>query len=195
VQIHTQSLAHTMSLVMMQPAKVRGPRQNLRKRNDPARRGSATGSPIVDMVRIPKFIQPNPVRRIKKRWVSTAAFAAQTFTQADLYNQFLVVVATTGNAVPYADMVRIRKIEVYCQGAAGTTFTIQPLNADVSNQFASPERTWTIQCSTNNAPTQSLIKTKRVNGSFGRMEGVVERRVCHLPVHSNMGERHNRSHD
>jgi len=113
------------------------------------------------MVKIPRFIQPNPVRRVKKRWISTAAFSAQTFTQSDLYNQFLVVVATTGNAIPFVDMVRIRKIEVYVQGAAGTTFTIQPLDADVNNQFASPERTWTIQCSSNAAPTQSLtIKPK-----------------------------------
>jgi hypothetical protein len=91
-----------------------------------------------------------------KRWVSTAAFAAQTFTQADLYNQFLVVVATTGNAVSYADMVRIVKIEAFVQGQAGNEFVIQPLNADVNNQFASPERTFTIQCQNASTATQSL---------------------------------------
>jgi hypothetical protein len=88
--------------------------------------------------------------------VSTAVFAGQTFTQADLYNQFLVVVATTGNAISYADMVRIRKIKIYVQGQAGIAFTLQPLNADVNNQFASPERTWTVQCQNASAPTQSL---------------------------------------
>jgi len=89
--------------------------------------------------------------------VSTAAFAAQTFTQADLYNQFLVVVATTGNAVPYVDMVRLKRLKAYVQGQAGNAFTIQPLDADVNNQFASPERTWTIQCQNASAPTQSLV--------------------------------------
>jgi hypothetical protein len=138
-------------------AMVRGPRKNLKKRNDPARNSSATGSGVVDKVVIPKFIRPNPFRRITKRWVSTAAFAAQTFTQSDLYNQFLVVVATSGNAVPYADMVRIVKLRAYIQGAAGALFTLQPLNADVNNQFASPERTWAIQCQNASAPTQSLV--------------------------------------
>jgi hypothetical protein len=115
------------------------------------------GQNQVDLVRIPRFLQPNPIRRIMKRWVSTAAFSAQTFTQSDLYNQFLVVVATTGNAVPFADMVRIRKIRAFVQGTAGAAFTIQPLSGDVNNQFSSPERTYTIQCSNASAPTQSLV--------------------------------------
>jgi hypothetical protein len=145
-----------MSQMMLRAKKVRGPRQNLRKRREPARRGGATGSSEVDRVKIPKFIRANPIRSIKKRWVSTAAFAGQTFTQSDLYNQFLVVVATTGNAIPFVEMVRIKKITAFVQGIAGTELVIQPLDADVSNQFASPERTWTIQCQNASAPTQSL---------------------------------------
>jgi hypothetical protein len=154
---------------MLKPTKVRGPRQNLRKQmKNPARRSSATGSGIIDRVEIPKFIRPNPFRSITKRWVSTTAFAAQTFTQSDLYNQFLVVVATTGNAIPYVDMVRMKKIKIFVQGQAGNSFTIQPLSADVNNQFASPERTWTIQCNNASAPTQSLmIKPKGPEDPLG----------------------------
>jgi hypothetical protein len=127
------------------------------KKHSPKRSGyQDLGVGQIDLVRIPRFLKPNPVRRILKRWVSTAAFSAQTFTQADLYNQFLVVVATTGNAISYADMIRIRRITCFVQGSAGAAFTIQPLSGDVNNQFASPERTYTIQCNNPNAPAQSL---------------------------------------
>jgi hypothetical protein len=144
-------LFHTHVTPMEKQHKKQHRQQNHRPRNQ------ILGQNQVDLVRIPRFIQPNPIRRITKRWVSTAAFAAQTFTQSDLYNQFLVVVATTGNAIPYADMIRIRKIRAFVQGAAGAAFTIQPLSGDVNNQFASPERTYTIQCNNPSAPCQSLV--------------------------------------
>jgi len=92
---------------------------------------------------IPPRLQPNPVRKIVKRYTNNATFGGQTFTQADLYNQFLIVVATTGNCVPYVDMVRIRKIRVWSYGTGSLT-VLQPLDGDVNNQFASPERTYSI---------------------------------------------------
>lgn len=117
---------------------------------------------------VPPIYPNKPIRRTV-RFVSTAAFAGQTFTQQDLYSQFLTVVAVTGNAISFADMVRIRGIKIWIQNfvTPGAQFTIQPLSGDVNNQFASPERTYTLVSSSSAQPSFLHIKPKGKDDPLG----------------------------
>jgi hypothetical protein len=111
-------------------------------------------------------LYPNPIRKAVRRYSTATAFSAQTITQSTLYNQFLTVVATTGNAIPFADGVRIRKICAWVFGM-GSNFVIQPTNGDVNNQFSSPERTYTAQCLSDAYPAKLVLKPKNSADPLG----------------------------
>lgn len=155
-----------MSQMMLRATKVRGPRQNLRKQNEAARRGSATASGG-KIEKIPPKVYPNPIRSVTRRYETNTAFSAQTFTQSTLYNQFLmVVVAATGNAISYADMVRIKKIKAWVFGF-GSSFEIQPLTGDIQNQFCSPERTFSANCISTAFPATLVVKPRNGQDPLG----------------------------
>jgi hypothetical protein len=149
-----------------QKAMVRGPIQNLRKQNGTARRGSATVPKGGKIEKIPPRLLPNPIRKAIRRYSTATSFSAQTWTQSTLYNQFLTVVAVSGNAISFADMVRIKRIKAWVFGM-GSDLVIQPTNADVNNQFASPERTYTASCVSTAFPAVLVIKPNKVNDPLG----------------------------
>lgn len=70
-----------------------------------------------------------------RRFVQFAAVGNQTFTLANGHDQFLVVTNVAGNAVPYVDSWRIKKIEAWALSAedTATSVTITPVGADASN--------------------------------------------------------------
>lgn len=94
-----------------------------------------------------------PVRNFAKkdiqvrRFIQNAAVTNQAFTLANGHDQFLVVTNVAGNAVPYVDSWRIKRIDVWCISEANfsTNVTISAVGTDLtSNMRNDPERIW--QC-------------------------------------------------
>lgn len=132
-----------------------------RNRNKKAKAFGASSKKSVKLQieRIPPRLLPNPVRQAVRRYINNAAFTSQTFTQSTLYDQFLMVVAVTGNAISYADMVRIRKIKIWLRGV-GAYATLQPLAGDPNNVFCSPERTYTVDVASDAFPSTLVVKPR-----------------------------------
>jgi hypothetical protein len=110
---------------------------------------------------IPPAFNPIPVRRCRRRWLQSAACVNQAFTLADGHSQFLVVTNVLGNAVPFVDCWRIRKIHVWCisEGTASTNVSITPVGADIdSNSYNDRERLFTCSSRSTAEPGHMHIK-------------------------------------
>jgi hypothetical protein len=61
----------------------------------------------------PPMLNSQPIQKYVRRFKQIGAMSNQAFALANGHEQFLVVVALTGNAVPYVDQWRIRKITIW----------------------------------------------------------------------------------
>jgi len=124
--------------------------------------GENTGTVFAECPKFPPDLNPVPVRRCRRRWQQNAAVSNVAFTLADGHNQFLVVTNVLGNAVPFVDCWRIRRIMIWCisEGNVATNVTLTPVGADIdSNAFNDRERIF--QCSSRSTaePGAMCIKT------------------------------------
>jgi hypothetical protein len=119
--------------------------QSTRRKQKKQSKSSSSSEIIIPRtsLNVPSTIFPNLPRKVTYRYTNTGAIAGQTFALADGHNQFLTVVATTGNAISFVDMWRIRRIQLWSIGS-GVVTTIQPLSGDINNAFNSPERTFAL---------------------------------------------------
>lgn len=153
-------------------AKVRGPKQNLKKQQEPARKSVATGSKrivrsspkgkgqesreilsrLITTMRpgpaYPPDFDNTPVHTITRRFQSAENIdiATRSFTLAWGHRQFGVVIDAVGNCKCYADVWRIKKIRVFCNNYVdnATTVTIQPITQDLdTNCFNDREAGYT----------------------------------------------------
>jgi len=82
-----------------------------------------------------------PTMRCWRRFRQTVQAVGLTFILSDGHSQFLAVTnSATGNAVPYVDMWRIRRIQVYSSAlgtspTSGSVLTLIPQGLDISNNF------------------------------------------------------------
>lgn len=99
---------------MNQKAKVRGPRQNLKKRNGPAGNSSATG---------PREIRAYEIRHGTRLRFHTSAAIAGNITWQNLLDTILMVTtSTTASDLFYA--VKLRKVSVWTVPVIGQTSDI-----------------------------------------------------------------------
>jgi hypothetical protein len=98
-------------------------------------------------------------QRHVRRWNQTAAVANQAFTLADGHNQFLVITTIGGNAVPYVDSWRIRRISVWAQaqGNFATAISIVPTAGTTDNMIVDPEAIYQCQARSEAQPASMHI--------------------------------------
>jgi hypothetical protein len=121
-------------------AKVRKPRQNSKIMD-------GTVTVLRPCPKLPEAMNLVHKQRTWRRFQQFAAVSNQGFSLADGHSQFLVVTNVLGNAVPFVDCWRIRRIRVWLisEGNLETNCVITPVGADnSSNNFNDPEQVF--QC-------------------------------------------------
>lgn len=86
-------------------------------------------------------ILSQPVSRAHRRFNLVGAGTTNVFNTADGHGQFLVVVAVTGNAVPWVDMWRMRKIKIWNSNRSNDVVLTALSQSTVQNGVNSRERT------------------------------------------------------
>jgi len=132
-----------MSQIILQKKKVRGPRQNLRKRQG---MGGSTVAVIPKSIdRIPPINYQNKLT-VRRRFQASAAVSSVLHLQ-DVLNQFLVATSTT-LLQPSIEVVRIKEIEMWSNQSVSSPSTegfvslIVEASDSTSNNFVAPPFSW-----------------------------------------------------